>query len=130
MKLPSLHGVARQVLHALQITHASRSFTFCTHGAVRTSSIFLNKRSWTSTANPACGQQAASLVFTLALTRALQADLADRDFTAERHQVIVISTGAVDPIEQQRSLAERKETEDRHRHRWAGGCLPACLPVS
>jgi hydroxyethylthiazole kinase-like sugar kinase family protein len=80
-------------------------------------------------ANPSCGQQTASLVFTLALTRALQADLADRDFTAERHQVIVISTGAVDPIEQQRSLAERKETEDRHRHRWAGGCLSPSLPA-
>ena len=47
-----------------------------------------------------------------------QADLADRDFTAERGQaVVIISSGAVDPIEQERNEKERREAEERHRHR-------------
>ncbi|KAG1659046.1 hypothetical protein FOA52_010886 [Chlamydomonas sp. UWO 241] len=45
------------------------------------------------------------------------ADLADRDFTAERSQVVVISNGAVDLVAQERDAAERRAAEERHRHR-------------
>lgn len=46
-----------------------------------------------------------------------QADLAGKDFTAEKEHVIVISTGAVAPVDHERLAAERKEAEDRNRHR-------------
>ncbi|KXZ45888.1 hypothetical protein GPECTOR_49g472 [Gonium pectorale] len=51
------------------------------------------------------------------------ADLADRDFTAERGSaVVVISTGAsgvVDPLEEARRAEERAAAEARHAHRLA-----------
>ena len=47
----------------------------------------------------------------------LQADLADRDFTAERHQAVVISMGAVDPIAAETSAAERAAAETRNQHK-------------
>jgi large subunit GTPase 1 len=46
-----------------------------------------------------------------------QADLADRDFTAERAQLVVISNGTVDPLAEERDAALRREAEDRNRHR-------------
>mmetsp|Transcript_27163 Transcript_27163/g.69134 ORF Transcript_27163/g.69134 Transcript_27163/m.69134 type:complete len:649 (-) Transcript_27163:2405-4351(-) len=45
------------------------------------------------------------------------ADMADRDFTAERTQVVVVSTGVVDPLSEQRAAEERAATEERNRHR-------------
>ncbi|KAI7841023.1 hypothetical protein COHA_005251 [Chlorella ohadii] len=45
------------------------------------------------------------------------ADLAGKDFTAEKEHVIVISTGAVASVDHERLAAERKEAEDRNRHR-------------
>ncbi|PSC70574.1 large subunit GTPase 1-like protein [Micractinium conductrix] len=45
------------------------------------------------------------------------ASLAGHDFTAEKEHVIVISTGAVAAVDQQRVAAERTEAEDRNRHR-------------
>ena len=48
----------------------------------------------------------------------LQASLAGKDFIAEKEHVIVISTGAVESVDHQRRAAERKEAEDRNRHRW------------
>ena len=52
----------------------------------------------------------------------LQATLAGHDFAAERgHDAVVISTGAaVTPVDQARLQAERREAEERNRHRWAG----------
>ena len=47
-----------------------------------------------------------------------QADLAGKDFTAEKEHVIVISTGAVANVDHERVAAERREAEDRNRHRW------------
>jgi hypothetical protein len=47
----------------------------------------------------------------------MQADLADRDFTAERHQAVVISMGAVDPIAAETSAAERVAAESRNQHK-------------
>lgn len=61
-----------------------------------------------------------------------QAELAGKDFTAEKQHVIVISTGAVANVDHQRIAAERKEAEDRNRHRrarcaaavdWGGAAL-------
>lgn len=46
-----------------------------------------------------------------------QADLAGKDFTAEKEHVIVISTGAVAAVDHERLAAERKAAEDRNRHR-------------
>jgi hypothetical protein len=46
-----------------------------------------------------------------------QADLADRDFTAERGQAVVIVSGAVDPLAEERNEQERREAETRNRHR-------------
>ena len=46
-----------------------------------------------------------------------QAELADRDFTADRERVIVISTGAVEQVDLERAAAERAAAEARHRHR-------------
>ncbi|GAB4815090.1 hypothetical protein N2152v2_002136 [Parachlorella kessleri] len=45
------------------------------------------------------------------------ASLAGRDFTAEKQHVIVISTGAVAHVDQERREAERRAAEDKHRHR-------------
>jgi hypothetical protein len=49
----------------------------------------------------------------------LQASLAGKDFTAEKEHVVVISTGAVSAVDQERLAAERAEAEERHRHRQA-----------
>ena len=51
----------------------------------------------------------------------LQADLAGKDFSAEKQHVIVISTGAVDSVDAERLAAERAEAEERNRHRWGCG---------
>lgn len=49
----------------------------------------------------------------------LQADLAERDFTAEKGEIIVISTGAaVDAKAEAKSELERRAAEDRNRHMW------------
>jgi len=45
------------------------------------------------------------------------AELAERDFAAERTQVVVVSTGAVKARDAERAAAERAEAESRHRHR-------------
>lgn len=48
----------------------------------------------------------------------LQAELAERDFTAERGEVIVISTGAaVDARAEASTARERRAAEQRNRHR-------------
>lgn len=52
--------------------------------------------------------------------RILQADLAGKDFTAEKQQVIVISTGnnkAMTAKDQERNALERRAAEQRHQHR-------------
>lgn len=49
----------------------------------------------------------------------MQASLAGKDFTAEKQHVIVISTGAVEAVDQERVAAERTEAEQRNRHRCA-----------
>jgi len=45
------------------------------------------------------------------------AELAERDFAAERTQVVVVSTGAVEGRDSERAAADRAEAESRHRHR-------------
>uniref|UniRef100_A0A7R9Z1F2 Uncharacterized protein n=1 Tax=Chlamydomonas euryale TaxID=1486919 RepID=A0A7R9Z1F2_9CHLO len=45
------------------------------------------------------------------------AELADRDFTAERTQIVVASGGAVDPVASERAEVERRAAEARHAHR-------------
>lgn len=45
------------------------------------------------------------------------ADLADRDFTAEKSNVVVISTGAVEALDEERATQARREAESRHAHR-------------
>lgn len=60
------------------------------------------------------------------------ADLAGKDFTAEKEHVIVISTGAVPAVDNERMQAERSEAEERNRHRlriprrpsWDGSTTP------
>lgn len=50
----------------------------------------------------------------------LQADLADRDFTAERDQVLVISTGqnkALTAKDKERDAQQRLVAQKRHAHR-------------
>ena len=47
----------------------------------------------------------------------LQADLSGRDFAAQRGEAVVISTGGVNPVDLQRSAAERREAEQRNQHR-------------
>ncbi|KAJ9531729.1 hypothetical protein QJQ45_021879 [Haematococcus lacustris] len=47
----------------------------------------------------------------------LQATMADRDFAAERTQVIVVSSGSVTELEEQRATEEREAAEARHAHR-------------
>ncbi|KAG2433073.1 hypothetical protein HYH02_012777 [Chlamydomonas schloesseri] len=56
------------------------------------------------------------------------ADLADRDFTAERGQCIVISTGVVDPLAEARREEERAAAEARNAHRLALPRRPAWTP--
>ena len=46
-----------------------------------------------------------------------QAQLAGRDFTAERGSVVVISNGMVEAKDKERSLAERRAAEERNAHR-------------
>ena len=48
-----------------------------------------------------------------------QAQLAGRDFTAERGSVVVISNGTVQAKDKERSLAERRAAEERNAHRQA-----------
>lgn len=45
------------------------------------------------------------------------ADLADRDFTAEKSNVVVISTGAVEALDEERATQARREAESKHAHR-------------
>lgn len=53
----------------------------------------------------------------LSIARA-QADLAGRDFAAQRGDTVVVSTGAVPTaLDQQRSAVKRKEAEQRNSHR-------------
>ena len=60
---------------------------------------------------------------------ATQADLADRDFAAERGQaVVIINHGAVDPLAEERNEKERREAEERHRHRLRLPRRPAWTP--
>ena len=60
---------------------------------------------------------------------ATQADLADRDFAAERGQaVVIINHGAVDPLAEERNEKERREAEERHRHRLKLPRRPAWTP--
>lgn len=56
------------------------------------------------------------------------ANLEGRDFTANRGEAIVISTGAVAGLDNERSRAERKELEDRNRHRLVVPRRPAWTP--
>jgi len=59
----------------------------------------------------------------------LQADLAGKDFTAEKQQVIVISTGnnkAMTAKDQERNALERRAAEQRHEHRCAH--TTSCYP--
>lgn len=60
---------------------------------------------------------------------AVQADLADKDFSAERGAAVVISTGAaVDALSQERDAAERVEAEARNLHRLRLPRRPAWTP--
>lgn len=45
------------------------------------------------------------------------AELAERDFAADRGSAVVISTGAVPALDAERAAAERGQAEARHRHR-------------
>jgi large subunit GTPase 1 len=45
------------------------------------------------------------------------AELAERDFAAERYNIVVVSTGPPTAFEAQRAAAERAEAEARHAHR-------------
>lgn len=58
-----------------------------------------------------------------------QAELAGRDFTAQRGDVVVISTGTANPIDQQRATAERHKAEERNKHRCTRGAAPAVASV-
>ena len=52
----------------------------------------------------------------------MQADLAGKDFTAEKQQVIVISTGnnkALTAKDQERNALQRRAAEQRHQHRYS-----------
>lgn len=52
----------------------------------------------------------------------VQADLADRDYTAEKQQVVVISAGnnkAFTAKDKERNALQRLEAEQRHEHRCA-----------
>lgn len=63
----------------------------------------------------------------------LQADLAGKDFTAEKQQVIVISTGnnkAMTAKDQERNALERRAAERRHQHRCATRLSTICFLVS
>lgn len=51
----------------------------------------------------------------------LQADLADRDFTAERYQPVVISTSAHTALASEQSAAARAAAEARNAHKL---CIP------
>jgi hypothetical protein len=59
----------------------------------------------------------------------MQAELAERDFTAEKGEIIVISTGAaVDAKAEASSERERRAAEERNRHRcWHGLTLLSCI---
>ena len=48
---------------------------------------------------------------------ALQAELADRDFTAQRGQGVVLSAGEQQQPDSQQSAAERRAAELRNQHR-------------
>ena len=58
-----------------------------------------------------------------------QAELAERDFTADRGEVIVISTGAVEGKVDVVSAQERKAAEDKNRHKYAS-LISAALMTS
>lgn len=66
------------------------------------------------------------------------ATLADKDFTAERQNVTVISTGSVPIHDEERAEEGRRAAEDRHRHRltvprrpaWSRGTTPAQLDAA
>eukprot|EP00878_Enallax_costatus_P047712 GHUV01058791.1.p1 GENE.GHUV01058791.1~~GHUV01058791.1.p1 ORF type:complete len:117 (-),score=29.45 GHUV01058791.1:151-501(-) len=47
----------------------------------------------------------------------LQAELADRDFTAERYQPVVVSTSAHTALAAEQSAAKRTEAEQRNAHK-------------
>lgn len=47
----------------------------------------------------------------------LQAELADRDFTAERYQPVVITTSAHTALAAEQSAAKRAEAEQRNAHK-------------
>lgn len=56
----------------------------------------------------------------------LQADLAGKDFTAEKQQVIVISAGnnkALTAKDQERNALERRAAERRHQHRYGNNVV-------
>ena len=50
-------------------------------------------------------------------TLLVQAELAERDFAADRGEVIVISTGAVDGKVDTMNPQERRAAEDKNRHK-------------
>ncbi|GIL89787.1 hypothetical protein Vretimale_16572 [Volvox reticuliferus] len=56
------------------------------------------------------------------------ADLADRDFAAERGQAVVVSTGVVDPLAEAKRQEERMEAEARNAHRLALPRRPPWTP--
>ena len=60
----------------------------------------------------ASGIERQQIMFTL------QAELANRDFTAERGQVIVISNGSVASKDRVRDQQERLDAEKRNAYRW------------
>ena len=53
--------------------------------------------------------------------RDVQAQLANRDFTAERGHVIVVSDGTVTAKDRERNLSQRQEAEARNAHRFCAG---------
>lgn len=56
----------------------------------------------------------------------MQAELADRDFTATKERdIVVISTGAAPRVDPVKALAERSALEAEHRHRL---CIPRRPP--
>ena len=51
------------------------------------------------------------------LAAGMQVDLAGRDFAAQRGDTVVVSTGAPSAVDQQRNAVERRDAEERNRHR-------------
>ena len=64
------------------------------------------------------GTQLCEAFPSMDVTSVVQAELASRDFTAERGEVVVISNGTVTAKDRERDQQERIDAEFRHQHRY------------